>query len=113
MVDDDMPVEVIDGPPTTVTPRPQWFRRRGTLVGIAVALAAVIAALVFTNGRADQKAVDAQGREFDCEGSAKRNIQPGGQFVDSLTCLNGGVPIQKIEVHDFFLSLGTDIILEP
>ena len=59
MVDDDMPVEVIDGPPTTVTPRPQWFRRRGTLVGIAVALAAVIAALVFTNGRADQKAVDA------------------------------------------------------
>ena len=59
MVDDDMPVEVIDDTPPTVTPRTPWFRRRGTLVGIAVALAAVIAALVFTNGRADQKAVDA------------------------------------------------------
>ena len=59
MVDDDMPVEVIDDAPQTVNPRTPWFRRRGTLVGIAVALAAVIAALVFTNGRADQKAVDA------------------------------------------------------
>ena len=55
MVDDDMPVEVIDNTPPTVTPRTPWFRRRGTLVGVAVALAALIAALVFTNGRADQK----------------------------------------------------------
>ncbi len=55
MVDDDMPVEVIDDTPTTVTPRTPWFRRRGTLVGIALALAALIAALVFTNGRTDQK----------------------------------------------------------
>ena len=54
MVDDDMPVEVIDNTPPTVAPRTPWFRRRGTLVGIAAALAAVIAALVF-NGRADQK----------------------------------------------------------
>jgi len=59
VVDDDMPVEVIGDTPPTVTPRTPWFRRRGTLVGIAVALAAVIAAVVFTNGRADQKAVDA------------------------------------------------------
>ena len=59
MVDDDMPVEVIDDTPPPVTPRTPWFRRRETLVGIVVALAAVIAALVFTNGRADQKAVDA------------------------------------------------------
>jgi hypothetical protein len=56
VVDDDMPVEVIDDTPQTVTPRTPWFRRRGTLVGIVLALAAVIAALVFTNGRADQKA---------------------------------------------------------
>ncbi len=56
MADDDMPVEVIDSTPPTETPRTPWFRRRGTLVGIAVALAALIAALVFTNGRADQKA---------------------------------------------------------
>jgi hypothetical protein len=55
VVDDDMPVEVIDDTPTTVTPRTPWFRRRGTLVGIALALAALIAALVFTNGRTDQK----------------------------------------------------------
>jgi hypothetical protein len=55
VVDDDMPVEVIDDTPPTVTPRTPWFRRRGTLVGIAAALAALIAALVFTNGRADQK----------------------------------------------------------
>ena len=54
-----MPVEVIDDTPPTVTPRTPWFRRRGTWAGIAAALAAVIAALVFTNGRADQKAVDA------------------------------------------------------
>ena len=56
VVDDDMPVEVIDNTPPTVTPRTPWFRRRGTLIGIALALAALIAALVFTNGRADQKA---------------------------------------------------------
>jgi len=56
VADDDMPVEVIDNTPPTVTPRTPWFRRRGTLVGIALALAALIAALVFTNGRADQKA---------------------------------------------------------
>jgi hypothetical protein len=55
VADDDMPVEVIDSTPPTETPRTPWFRRRGTLVGIAVALAALIAALVFTNGRADQK----------------------------------------------------------
>jgi hypothetical protein len=59
VVDDDIPVEVIDDTPPTVTPRTPWFRRRGTLVGIAAVLAAVIAALVFTNGRVDQKAVDA------------------------------------------------------
>lgn len=57
--DDDKPAEVIDGTPTTVSPRTPWFRRRGTLVGIALALTALIAGLVFTNGRADQKAVDA------------------------------------------------------
>jgi hypothetical protein len=56
VVDDDMPVEVIDNTPPTVTSRTPWFRRRGTLVGIAVVLAALIAALVFANGRADQKA---------------------------------------------------------
>ncbi len=50
-----MPVEVIDSTPPAVAPRTPWFRRRGTLVGIAVALAVVIAALVFTIGRADQK----------------------------------------------------------
>ena len=59
MVDDDMPVEAIDDTPPTVTPRTPWFRRRGTLVGIAVALAAVIAALVFASGRVDSKSVDA------------------------------------------------------
>jgi hypothetical protein len=56
VADDDMPVEVIDSAPPTETPRTPWFRRRGTLVGIAVALAALIAALVFTDGRGDEKA---------------------------------------------------------
>jgi hypothetical protein len=55
VVDDGMPVEVIDDTPPAVTPRTPWFRRRGTLVGIVLALAAVIAALVFTNGRPDQQ----------------------------------------------------------
>jgi len=59
VVNDDKPAEVIDGTPATVTPRAPWFRQRGTLVGIALALAVMIAALVFTNGRADQKALDA------------------------------------------------------
>ena len=65
MVDDDKPAEVIDGTPTTVTSRTPWFRRRGTLVGIAAALAVMIAAVVFTNGRADQKAVDASVAQSD------------------------------------------------
>lgn len=65
VVDDDRPAEVIDGTPTTVTSRTPWFRRRGTLIGIALALAVTIAALVFTNGRADQKAVDASVSQSD------------------------------------------------
>ena len=65
MVDDDMPVEVIDDTPPTVTPRTPWFRRRGTLVGIALALAALIAALMFINGRADQRVVDATVAQSD------------------------------------------------
>ena len=52
----------------------------------------------------DQKAVDAEGREFDCNGSSARDIQPGGEFIDSLTCRNGDVPIYRLKVHDFFLS---------
>jgi hypothetical protein len=64
VIDDDKPAEVIDGTPTTVSPRTPWFRRRGTLVGIALALTALIAALVFTNGRAVQKAVDASVSRF-------------------------------------------------
>jgi hypothetical protein len=61
----------------------------------------------------DQKALDAQGREFDCDGSRARDIQPGGEFIDSLTCRNGDVPIYRLKVHDFFLSFGTDLILKP
>jgi hypothetical protein len=61
----------------------------------------------------DQKAVDAQGRKFDCDGSTARDIQPGGEFIDSLKCRNGDVPIYHLKVHDSWLSLGTDLILKP
>lgn len=54
MVYNDMPTEFIDDTPPAVTPGTPWFRRRGTLAGIALALAAVIAALLFSNGRTDQ-----------------------------------------------------------
>jgi len=50
-VPDDEPRVVIDEPRVVaVTP---WYRRRGILAGLALAVAAAIAALVFTNGRAD------------------------------------------------------------
>lgn len=52
-VPDDEPSVVIDdasGVAPTVTP---WYRRRGILAGLALVVAAVIAALAFTNGRAD------------------------------------------------------------
>jgi hypothetical protein len=59
----------------------------------------------------DQKAVDAQGREFDCDGGRLRDMQPDDYYIDSLSCRNGKIPIHHLEVHDFFLSRGTELKL--
>ena len=45
------PSVVSDDAPSTVTAGAPWYRRRGILAGLALVLAAAIAALVFTNGR--------------------------------------------------------------
>jgi hypothetical protein len=61
-----------------------------------------------------QKAVDAQGREFDCDGGERRHMQPGDYYTDnSLTCRNGTIPIDHLEVHDDILSWGTELKLPP
>lgn len=61
----------------------------------------------------NQKAVDAGGREFDCDGETVSDIQPGQGIIDSLTCRNGEVAIHHLEVHDSWLSLGADLVLDP
>jgi hypothetical protein len=43
----------IDDAPCVATAVAPWYRRRGILAGLALVVAAAIAALVFTNGRAD------------------------------------------------------------
>ena len=48
--DDELRVASDEPRVVAVTP---WYRRRGILAGLALAVAAAIAALVFTNGRAD------------------------------------------------------------
>jgi len=52
-VPDDESSVVTDDVPSVVTVAPPWYRRRGILAGLALVVAAAIAALVFTNGRAD------------------------------------------------------------
>ena len=47
------PSVVIEESPVGATAVRPWYRRPGTLVGIALIVVAAIAALVFTNGRAD------------------------------------------------------------
>jgi hypothetical protein len=49
---DEPPVIIEDPPVVAIAVRP-WYRRPGILAGIALIVAAAIAALVFTNGRAD------------------------------------------------------------
>lgn len=61
----------------------------------------------------NQKAIDAEGRRFDCSGRSVRDIQPGAEIFDSITCRNGGVPIHHLKVHDSWLSLGADLVLAP
>jgi len=50
---DDEPSEIIEGSSLISTAARPWYRRPGILVGIALIVAVVVAALVFTNGRAD------------------------------------------------------------
>ena len=108
MVDDDMPVEVIDDSPPTVTPRPPWFRRRGTLIGIAVALAAVIAALVFTNGRADQKAVDASVAQSAPGLTIQQYIKDNGITSTPVRLGDPGAPNIVIALPPGWSDLGPD-----
>jgi hypothetical protein len=108
VVDDDMPVEVIDDSPPTVTPRPPWFRRRGTLIGIAVALAAVIAALVFTNGRADQKAVDASVAQSAPGLTIQQYIKDNGITSTPVRLGDPGAPNIVIALPPGWSDLGPD-----
>jgi len=55
-VPDDESSVVIDDAPSVVTVATPWYRRRGILAGLALVVAAAIAALVFTNGRGDHSA---------------------------------------------------------
>ena len=108
VVDDDMPVEVIDDTPPTVTQRTPWFRRRGTLVGIALALAAVIAALVFTNGRADQKAVDASVAQSAPGLTIEQYIKDSGITSTPVRLGDPGAPKIVIALPQGWSDLGED-----
>ena len=53
MVTEPDPNDVPDDESSVVPTVTPWYRRRGILAGLALIIAAAIAALVFTNGRAD------------------------------------------------------------
>ena len=108
VVDDDMPVEVIDDTPPTVTQRTPWFRRRGMLVGIALALAAVIVALVFTNGRADQKAVDASVAQSAPGLTIQQYIKDNGITSTPVRLGDPGAPKIVIALPQGWSDLGED-----
>lgn len=59
----------------------------------------------------NQKAVDAEGRKFDCEGGRASDLQPGFTFTDTLKCRNGSIPIHHLKVHDSWLSGGAELNL--
>lgn len=60
----------------------------------------------------NQKAVDADGRRFDCEGGRASDLQPGGTFTDTLKCRNGSIPIHHLKLHDSWLSGGVELNLQ-
>ena len=108
VVDDDMPVEVIADSPPTEIPRAPWFRRRGTLVGISVALVAAIAALVFTNVRADQKTVDASLAQSVPGLTIQQYIKDNGITSTSVRLGDPGAPKIVIALPAGWSDLGPD-----
>ncbi|MEI8082065.1 MAG: LpqN/LpqT family lipoprotein [Actinomycetes bacterium] len=52
-VPDDKPGVVVKDAPSVMTAATPWYRRRGILAGLALVVAAVIAAMIFNTGRAD------------------------------------------------------------
>ena len=114
MVDDDMPVETIDGMPTAVTERAPWFRRRWPLVGIALVLAAVIAALVLTNGRGDEKEADtsvAQSSSQNPTGpkpTIKQYVKDNGIVATQVQRGDPGVPVIALGMTPGWSGLGPE-----
>jgi hypothetical protein len=53
-VRDDDPSLVVEKGPSVVTAAKPWYRRTGALVALTLAIAAAVAALVFTNGPTDK-----------------------------------------------------------
>jgi len=65
VVDDDMAEASSDDNAAVVSERTPWYRRTGTLATVALALAAVIAGVVFISGRADEKSTPAASSAVD------------------------------------------------
>lgn len=65
MVDDDMANGVLDSTAAVVGDGRPWYRRPGILAAVVITLATVIAALVFTTGRADEKSTTAASYAVD------------------------------------------------
>lgn len=108
MFDDEMPVEVGDDTPPTVTPRTPWYRRRGTLVGIALASAALTAALVFTNGRADQKGLDASAAQSAAGLTIQQYVKDNGITSTPVRLDDPGAPKIVIALPRGWSDLGQD-----
>jgi hypothetical protein len=108
VVDDDMAVEINADTPTTVTSRTPWYRRHWPLVGIPLALLAVIVALVFANGRADQKGVDASAAQSAPGLTIQQYVKDNGITSTPVRLGDPGAPKIAIALPQGWSDLGED-----
>ncbi len=116
MVDDDMMEASRDDEASVVRKRTLWYRQPGTLAAVALALAAVIAGVVFTSGRADEKSTTKASSAV--EGAPFKTAGPGETIqkyikdnkINSTQVRRGdpGVPVIGMGIPPGWPGLGSD-----
>jgi len=114
-VPDDKPGVVTDDAPSVATAMAPWYRRRGILAGLALVVAAAIAALVFTNGRADHSspagpaAVEVVPAKPPGQNQTIRQYIKENQITSTAVQVgDAGVPKIVIALPEGWSDLGTD-----
>jgi len=108
---DDEPSEIIEDSSLISTAARPWYRRSGLLGGVAVIVAAVVAALVFTNGRADHSTSAFEARPAKPPGqneTIKQYLKDNGITSAPVRLGDAGAPKIVIALPQGWSDLGSD-----